>query len=423
MIKAYRFLFRFLRKPYDKKDPNQTFKQRGLKLFQILILDLCLLGFIAFLIVIFREQGVLGLADERSKDADFSLWELFFAAVIVAPLLEELIFRYPLRFKNNLLLKFGVWCASLVSKKEKAEISKRLEGFWNKRFGFLFYIAALLFGAAHLVNYNLALTAPYILIVLLFVRFIIGLLLGYIRIRYNLFLSIFLHGLHNSLVLIVPLLLIGPSTTLLTKKNKKMFFQVEEVNYGGSSKIWSKEKGVLSYQNYPLKSVISQLSNTRELLIVSNKPAKLETRINLKFSGYESIESKARKDTILKYLAKGFGFSMRTSQEVQAFYWLALTDTTKLVHSKIGAKSLISFSDNQIKLKNASLISKYGINLAGFLTSKLDKITLCDTIRGKYNFKLPKSPQKIPAALAKRYGIKIMEKEKKMKHLHIHFTN
>lgn len=108
---------------------------------------------------------------------EFSALTIFFLAVILAPALEELLFRGPLVFFKT-----------------------------PKSFKLAFYISILLFGLIHLTNFEdlngQYWAAPIVVLPQLFA----GTFLGFIRIRQGLPWSILLHAAHN-FVLVGPLLL------------------------------------------------------------------------------------------------------------------------------------------------------------------------------------------------------------------------
>lgn len=108
--------------------------------------------------------------------AEFSALAIFFLAVVLAPLLEELLFRGPLSwFKNEVY------------------------------FPYAFYISVLLFGLIHISNFE-NLNGHYWAVPLLVLpQLCAGVFLGFIRVRHGLIWSILLNAAHN-LVLVGPIL-------------------------------------------------------------------------------------------------------------------------------------------------------------------------------------------------------------------------
>lgn len=99
---------------------------------------------------------------------------IFFAAVIIAPLFEELIFRAPLGlFRKSAYFKYA------------------------------FYISVFLFGLIHITNFENIDGYYWLIPVLIAPQLFAGFYLGFIRVKLGLIWSILLHAVHN-------LALIGP---------------------------------------------------------------------------------------------------------------------------------------------------------------------------------------------------------------------
>lgn len=110
---------------------------------------------------------------------------IFFIAIILAPIIEETIFRGP-----------------MVLFKE------------SNYFPIFFYILTFLFGFVHLFNYESFENAIWFAPLLFLPQLVTGISLGYIRIRMGLPYSILFHALFN-LVILGPSILIGLIKDLL----------------------------------------------------------------------------------------------------------------------------------------------------------------------------------------------------------------
>ena len=87
---------------------------------------------------------------------------MFFLTVIVAPILEEAIFRGFL--------------GSLVEK---------------SYFKWLYYLSAILFGLVHASNYELTESQNLLIPLIILPQLFLGFMLGYIRVRYGFFMACF----------------------------------------------------------------------------------------------------------------------------------------------------------------------------------------------------------------------------------------
>ena len=175
-----RALLDFLKKPRYAEDPDTALSYRIRSLFILLIWALAVSLFLALLIGIADSFGPWSL-DEHAFDIlleEFSPLGVLLLASLVAPALEELIFRGPMWFFRN-----------------------------SRYFPWIFYGLTLAFALVHLSNYpNLSEIWPLTLL-LISPQLNIGVFLGFIRIRFGLLWAIFFHTAYN-------LLLLGPMILL-----------------------------------------------------------------------------------------------------------------------------------------------------------------------------------------------------------------
>jgi hypothetical protein len=163
-------LFTFLKNP-SKNDFQYLSKKDKLKetLFFLLpfefLIGAVILWYPIELGEYFKLYDKLVKKESIQNLSDFSL---YFTTCLIAPLFEEFVFRYPLKF-------FKAW----------------------KYFGIIFYFTAIVFGMLHFLNYE------YNHSHLLFAPFIVmsqiwgGLVLGYIRIKYGFWYGFLNHALFN----------------------------------------------------------------------------------------------------------------------------------------------------------------------------------------------------------------------------------
>ncbi len=219
MIHTLQDMLVYLKKPDafpQKKSDTLFFNQ----LFKLVIICLAF----SFFSVIFTH--VLEFTKLINPLPKFTLFEirqkkiyLFLVVTILAPLLEESLFRYQLKhYRLALLLYlFGssfllhafcsktIWLiASLLLLLLLAFIDKKMSGSKSKRTGLIqkvfpyhFYFTALCFGLLHLTNYKEPLHNGFSVILLVLPQLFLGLVLGYTRMRYGLYQSMILHAAYN----------------------------------------------------------------------------------------------------------------------------------------------------------------------------------------------------------------------------------
>jgi membrane protease YdiL (CAAX protease family) len=171
-------VWEFLKLPVNQKLKLET-RERYTQFFHLLVLTVFFS--VAFGLFINGVSEVFSLnfgnhaVDELLKAYPPSL--LFLLAVVIAPIIEELLFRAPLvAFKNPVHFKYAL------------------------------YISVILFGSLHISNFE-ALDGQFWAIPLLVSpQLSAGVFLGYTRIKLGLFWGILLHTAHNFL-LVGPVLL------------------------------------------------------------------------------------------------------------------------------------------------------------------------------------------------------------------------
>ncbi|MGI9547715.1 MAG: CPBP family intramembrane glutamic endopeptidase [Flavobacteriaceae bacterium] len=171
-------LLHFIKKPEYKSDNELGSQGRWLMLGSLLAMALFISLGIAMIISVLEQTANLDFG-EHAIDQLFQEYGapiIFIGVVILAPILEELIFRGPLYLFRN-----------------------------SPYFGIIFYLFTLAFGFYHITNFELTPTVLYLSPLLVAPQLIIGLLLGYIRIRLGLIWAMMLHSCYN-LVLIGPLI-------------------------------------------------------------------------------------------------------------------------------------------------------------------------------------------------------------------------
>ncbi|MEM1120124.1 MAG: CPBP family intramembrane glutamic endopeptidase [Bacteroidota bacterium] len=141
--------------------------------------------------------GVVGLTGvEEGEHELINLLDqplvLFFMAVVLAPIFEELFFRFPI---GRWWEKFGLHPADSA-----------LARWWQHHFKRIFWVFTIVFAAIHFSNFTT--TVPiYLAPILVLPQLVLGVILGYIRIGWSTRYSMLFHAIHNGIP--VTLLLLG----------------------------------------------------------------------------------------------------------------------------------------------------------------------------------------------------------------------
>lgn len=172
-------LFNFVKRP-DDRQINITIPSKLLYLSILLIFEF-VITFLFIIPVLEWVDGILNLQSDITYD---SLPTSFFLYVIVAPFLEELVFRHVLRYQG---LKTKVISATR----------------WHKIFPYMVYISSIGFGLIHISNYTNSGTLFLALSPIIVISQLIGgLILAFLRVRLNFLWGVLFHASWNFFVAI-----------------------------------------------------------------------------------------------------------------------------------------------------------------------------------------------------------------------------
>lgn len=160
------------------------------------------------------------------KEITFNFYTVIKFSLLL-PIIEELVFRLPLRIsRNNLtislsilffvcLSKINLYLASSLSLclflilyilfKKGSIVIDKLSSVTSRYFVFAFYAQAIIFGMLHLTNYILDLRYFYLFPFFIISYIVAGCFLGYIRVRYcyGIYLCTTTHILLNSIYCLI----------------------------------------------------------------------------------------------------------------------------------------------------------------------------------------------------------------------------
>ncbi|WP_413534128.1 CPBP family intramembrane glutamic endopeptidase [Empedobacter brevis] len=172
-------LIAFYKNPTDERIKDYSIKKNIVYIIYTFLLDFILCLPILLLMYVLE---LLNLSPKIIEKLDYRTETLPFIiifSIFFVPILEEIIFRFPLR-RNSLFAKF-------ITEKQ-----------WKNIFRYLVYSIPLLFGFVHLTNYNqynlqLILLSP----ILIGSQTIGGYLYTFMRVRFNLISTIVCHIFWN----------------------------------------------------------------------------------------------------------------------------------------------------------------------------------------------------------------------------------
>lgn len=218
-------LARFVARP---RLPERTapFSRRSLiALVRIYGLDLALMGVLALIASVVVSAG-LELPETALAGMEITAG-LALDVILGAPLVEEVIFRGWLSGRKRHLAAIavpilgafgvgvlsgtgvagnGVWviaiavfCVGLTILLFWTGRDRQPVRWFSRAFPLLFWLSTIAFACIHLANFDAG--ARWVLLPLVLPQFLLGVLLGYLRVHYGLWASIALHALHNGTAL------------------------------------------------------------------------------------------------------------------------------------------------------------------------------------------------------------------------------
>ncbi len=225
------------------KSPSYEYK-REQPLDLVVVTKLYFLVFALELMMFIPISSLVGLESlPHAMEAvmeQYSGWQVFMLAVIIAPIAEEILFRFHLRYRPLIFL-FLIICLTAFNYLIVGEpididshaamhdptlvldslarylpylglmaimyllyfVIPQLRKLTNRlivnEFAFVFYLTAVIFALVHIFNFELGNTPWYLTPLLVLPQFVLALYLGYVRVRNNIFYSIYVHMLNNAI--------------------------------------------------------------------------------------------------------------------------------------------------------------------------------------------------------------------------------
>ena len=433
-------LWSFLRNPKDQPSSEQSAASKTRILLFVLLIDVIIsIGLVGVLQLI----ELLGWYSSENHAVmeqlrTLPVWAFLLVGVLAIPLLEELVFRYGLRFKIGyisfvvfvLLLAVAistfkylplVWALGISAVLTMAlvlyvlnvdAIANSLQKVWSKVYGTFFYTVTFLFGLIHITNFtdfDYASAAVLLIPIIVAPQILGGSLMGYMRVKHGFFWGYFLHAGHNALFFGLALATMGALEEKLNIQNDSYTLQVEEhLRYeqtAPSSNLVSHDS--VGFMNQKLKDVILALLDQDKSGVEFEKARHHDRVINLKFKPHSLTKDiKQNKELVLGQLQELYKFDISYRSQQEDAWDVAIADTALLASHAVAniSKSTVVHNPDSIMLENVTmgeLVSAIETDFKVRLISRRDLLEL-----GKYDFKLAKGDFKqVQEDLKTKYGI------------------
>lgn len=209
ILKSYQRFLSFLKKPDDRSFSRVNLSFKLKTLLSLLLLNVAL-SFVWILVM--NVLDIDGLENMNSELMKLPYGTLILLGVVVAPFIEEIIFRLPMKYSRNYLLQFLIALVALFAPyKSKNAIYAKVRSFWIRHFWVFFYLLSTFFAFVHIYNYvdakQLLLLSP----LLTLMQFIGGLIMGYLRVRFGFLWGWYYHAIYNLLFFSMAYATIEPS--------------------------------------------------------------------------------------------------------------------------------------------------------------------------------------------------------------------
>ncbi|WP_299103775.1 CPBP family intramembrane glutamic endopeptidase [uncultured Tenacibaculum sp.] len=171
MKETFSELIAYLKNPVLEKDNNQETSYRLRKFLNILIISIITGAILSPIFILIEASGLVDLNDHAMEEMmrTMSKTVIFLFAVVLAPLLEELIFRAPITLFRD-----------------------------EKSFKIAFYFFAVIFGLVHITNFTMTTNVLLLAPILVLPQIVLGCYLGFIRVKFGLGWSMLLHACYNA---------------------------------------------------------------------------------------------------------------------------------------------------------------------------------------------------------------------------------
>ena len=340
----------FLFHPEDVQENYISIYLKLKRLFCVLIIDICISIIIIVLISVLKSLH-LPIPDSNKISVFirmYPIWLILILSILLIPLFEEFLFRFGIRKKKFYPIQFPVFLIRLFSKNKSLELDNRTNIVWNNNYRKIFYSSAIAFALYHLPNYEINVWVIIFFPILIFPQFAIGLLSGYLRVKFSFIWGFLLHILHNTIFISLALLSLAGTSDRLNIKTKDYTLKISETRYTNLNYIFNTSEKIDSLQtvNLELNEIIPFLLNIDKQSIRYNSNMKSKTALTINYTSIIN-DRNANCDTIIKHLKKLYHFDNKTSSQICETWMLQIIDTMKL-NKFISTKPLSSPSKMEI---------------------------------------------------------------------------
>ena len=201
--KEFYLVGQFAKSPSDYRVSAISNNEILKRIFLLIAIELPIMFVIILITASIEELTSLDLGDHKLEKI-YKESPIFFilSGVVLAPIFEEFFFRFFITFRFafyfTLPLRLVYNYLGIARKIQLFNMRKT----WEKTFPYVFYLSVVAFGLVHITNFEGYRSYLWAIPLLTLPQLVIGVFLGYTRIRYGLIWSILFHSMHNAIFLV-----------------------------------------------------------------------------------------------------------------------------------------------------------------------------------------------------------------------------
>ncbi len=376
-----------------------------------------------------------------------------FLLIFIIPIIEELIFRLHLlprklnisvsviaiilyatvelstSVKNNIAIGIiafigvAVLAVYFIFQQKYSEIIITI---WKKKFRFVFYFTALLFGSFHLINHKVSGSILIFFPLIFAPQIILGINTGYLRVRSGFGWGLLLHIIHNFLFIGVLLYITNPDIYNLNKNEYIIDYPQKIKLRDDYTLIIDKEKeAILNYQkispseikieNTSIKETFILLANAYKAMVLFENAQMADKSVNINFISRSSDKStlRVKRHYLIQELLKKYKLKAQLYLIPEGQWVLFKKEGTDLSNS-------LSLNTGDEKTEYITLQDLSAQDLAGKIETlySINCIAVANN-SVKYNFNIPGNDIKTLQKTLEKYGFGFYKTKTKTEYFYI----
>lgn len=366
-------ILHFLSNPNEENNTNQSIRFKIKWLILLLILEIPIIYVLSIIQNIPVKIGLIDQGDHlvRKFILSHNLFTIIFSVVLIGPIIEEFIFRLPLRVKKVnfiplILVVFLLMPASFIYRYKNGfswwlivpvlltgfvsilvlyqKTYTKISKFLKAKYRYYFYFIAAVFALLHISNYRFSIYIALFAPLLILPQLASGLILGFLRVKSGFTWGYFFHAIHNA-IFILPFYLIINQTSYkpasIIKKDGYSFVITEGNtshyknggpildNKSSTSKITPNE--IVLHGS--VKSIVARLTRTNAKNIKFERRLLEDKQISVYFkndSAYQSAKTDSATFITLHNLLKKYKLNINRETRPTIVWDLSISDKNRI---------------------------------------------------------------------------------------------